>query len=47
MNVTILGFSLKSLVGLLLIAVSLPMGIDAFVSGVDDVNGWITDLLVR
>ncbi len=45
MNVTILGFSLKSLIGLLLMAVSLPLGIDAFVGGVDDVNGWITDLL--
>jgi flagellar biosynthetic protein FliR len=45
LNVLAVGFSLKGLLAFLIIAVSLPTGINAFVDTVEDVYRWLTELV--
>jgi len=44
LNILAVGFPLKGLLALLLMAVSLPTATDAFLSGLQQVYVWISDL---
>lgn len=46
MNLMTIGFSLKTLVTLCLLAVAIPTGMDAFLDSLEEVTDWIGDLRI-
>lgn len=44
-NIATVGFSIKSLIVFAIMAVALPAGMEAFIDGVNEIGGWLTDLL--
>ncbi len=45
LNVLVVGFSLKSLVAFVVMAISLPAALDAFVAGIEELSRWAGGLL--
>jgi flagellar biosynthetic protein FliR len=45
LNIAVLGFSFKALVGFLIMAISLPVAVGAFTGAVERVVGWLEELI--
>lgn len=45
LNITTLGFTFKALIGFLIMAVSLPSAMNAFLEGLEAIFGWLRQLL--